>query len=97
MKVSSVGPTYARCPLLSELALPGLSRRRVAAVWYPVKRRALIGSREALDVRPARLSLRTILLRARFAGRGRFLVVFAAEHLGRVELDVSISVAYIDC
>jgi hypothetical protein len=40
------------------------------------------------------LSLRTILLRARlFAGRGGFLVVFAAEHLGRVELDVSVSVA----
>ena len=49
MKVSSVGPTYARCPLLSELALPGLSRRHVAAVWHPVKRRALIGSRDAQD------------------------------------------------
>ena len=48
-KVTSVGPTYARCPLLSELALPGLSRRRVVAVWYPVKRRALIGSRDAQD------------------------------------------------
>ena len=47
--MSSVGPTYARCPLLSELALPGLSRRHVAAVWHPVKRRALIGSRDAQD------------------------------------------------
>jgi hypothetical protein len=39
------------------------------------------------------LSLRTILLWARFACRGGFLVVFAAEHLGNVELDVSVSVA----
>jgi hypothetical protein len=38
------------------------------------------------------LSLRTILLWARLAGRGGFLVVFAAEHLG-VELDVSVSLA----
>jgi len=65
----------------------------LAAVRHPVKRRALIGSREALDVRPARLSLKTIVLRAWFAGRGGFLVVFAAEHLGRVGLDVSVSVA----
>jgi hypothetical protein len=32
-----------------------------------------------------------ILLRARFAGRVSLLVVFAVEHLGRVELDVSVS------